>query len=118
MDVHVQRAELRKAAQRQDVGRPRLEHLGVRDHDLLLPACWDREDTRREFVARTLLEQSRILPAMKEVFVCLARALLLDDLALLPRGADLHREAAERRPLRQRDAERSLELAVFGVLED
>ena len=54
---------------------------------------------------------------MEEVLVRLAGRRELDDLALLPRVADLHREALERRARRQRDAEAPLERARLGVVE-
>ena len=117
MHVDVEAAELREPAQRQHVRSARLDRLRVGDHDLLDAVRGDREHARRELVACALLHERGILLAMEEVLVGTACGLLLDDLALLPDAVDLHREAAQRGPLGERDAERALEDPRFGVLE-
>ena len=77
----------------------------------------DREHARGELVAGVLLEQRRVLLAVQEVLVDLLRAPALDDLALLQPAADAHREARDRRLLRQRDLEAPLAPARLGVVE-
>ena len=44
--------------------------------------------------------------------------LLLDDFALLPAAVELHREAADRGPPRQRHPELAFDHPLLGVLED
>jgi len=117
VDVDIERTELRKAAQRKHVGCAGLDRLRVGDHDLLDPVRGDREHARRELVAGALLHERGILLAVEEVLVGAARGLLLDHLALLPDAVHLHREAAQRSALRQRDAEGALEGPRLGVLE-
>ncbi|MFT3770299.1 MAG: hypothetical protein QM820_33140 [Minicystis sp.] len=116
-DDGVELRHLRQAAQHDGVRRLGADLLRVRDDQLLPPAGRDREHARRELVARGLLEQRRILPPVEEVLVGLPRGLLLDDLALLPAIALAHREPADGRALRQRDAERPFERAALGVVE-
>ena len=91
--------------------------LRVRDDQLLGRRRRDREDARREFVARFGLQQRRVLAPVQEILVRDARRLLLDDLALLPAIAHAHREAADGRARRQRDAEAPLARAVLRVAE-
>ncbi|PRP92337.1 hypothetical protein ENSA5_49680 [Enhygromyxa salina] len=55
---------------------------------------------------------------MEEVLVGSARGLALDDLALLPARADLHRKARDRGVGRQVDLKAPLDRAGLGVVED
>ena len=112
-------AEPGQPTQRQAVRLARARQLlRVRDDQLLGRRRRDREDARGELVARLGLQQRRILPPVQEVLVGDARRLLLDDLALLPPVAHAHREAADGRARRQRDAEAPLARAVLRVAED
>ena len=111
--------QLGQSTQRQAVRLARARQLlRIRDDQLLGRRGRDREDPRREFVAGLGLQQRRILAAVQEVLVGDARGLLLDDLALLPAIAHAHREAADGRARRQRDAEAPLARAVLRVAED
>ncbi len=114
----VEPPELGQAAERELVGRARRDLLRVRDDELLGRAGRDGEHARGELAPRRLLEQRRVLLPVQEVLVGPARPLELDDLALLPRFADLHREAAHARPRRYREAEGPLQGAGLGVVED
>jgi len=117
VDVHVERAELWQSAKWKNVRCTDLDGLGVGDDDFLRSPCRDWKHARRELVPCPLLHERRILTAMEEVLVGLTRRLLLDDLAFLPHVPNLHREAAQRRSLRQGDPECPFEDAIFWVLE-
>ncbi len=112
-------AQLGQPTQRQAVGLARARQLlRIRDDELFGRGRRDREDPRRELVAGLGLEQRRVLAPVQEVLVGDARRLLLDDLALLPAVTHAHREAADGRARRQRDAEAALTRAVLRVAED
>ena len=70
---HVDALHLRQPAQRQHVALAR-QLLAEADHEVLVALRRDREHPRGELVARRLLEQRRILPAVEEVLVGAARA--------------------------------------------
>ncbi len=107
---------LRQAAQRQRVAATD-QLLRERQHQVLVGARPDGEHPRAELVAGGLLEQRGVLPPMQEIIVGAARDGAADDLGLLPAAVQLHREARHRRARRQRDRERALAGAVFGVVE-
>jgi hypothetical protein len=93
------------------------ELLRVRDDELLARVGLDREHAGAEAIARVVLEQRGILPAVQEVLVGAPRRLPFDDLALLPCVAELHREARDRGAARQLDLEAALDAPRQRVLE-
>jgi hypothetical protein len=108
----------RQAAQVDAVGGRRVRALlGVGEDDLFHARGGDGEDAGAELVARLLLQEGRILPAVQEVLVGAAGGLQLDDLALLPAGILAHGEAAHRGAWGQRDGEVAFEHPGLGVLE-
>jgi hypothetical protein len=112
----VEQSELGEPLQGQDV-RGIGEVLGVGEDDLFDGARGNGEHPGGELVASRLLEQRRILLSVQKILVGLARGGELDHLALLPGVAHAHREPAQRRLLRERHAEGSLERTIEGVLE-
>ena len=116
--VDRQRPEARQAAQGQPVRLTCARQLlCIGDDDLFGRRRRNGEHPCRKLIARLRLQQRRVLLVMQEVLVSDARRLLLDDLSFLPAITNPHREAADRRPGRQRDPEAPLPHPVLRIAE-
>ncbi|HEY8377344.1 MAG TPA: hypothetical protein VIK91_12700 [Nannocystis sp.] len=117
-DLHVEDVELRQAGEREAVIGVRAgELLRIGEDELLVGAGGNGKDAGAKTLTGVVLEQGGILAAVEEILEDAAGFLALDDLALLPRFADLHGEARDRGARGELDLEGALDGAILRIDE-